>query len=332
MRTRQGMRVLAAGVAVGVMALSGCQYHSKKDTYYLISNNLKLPYWKTVYQGFSKAGMDYGVTALLEGPDTFDIQGELTALKKVVASKPAGILISVSDANMLHDEIGTAIEAGIPVITVDSDAPTSARLFFIGTNNLQAGHLGALRLISKLHDKGNVVFYTIAGQPNLEERLKGYKDALSTHPGIKIVDVFDTKGDSGTAFDQTEAYLGKTGADKIDAFVSLESTAGKSIAEVLKRKNVTDRTVIAMDVNSDTLDLIKDGSIDSTISQKPYTMGYYGLKALDEIHHNAPTKLRTNYGVDSFAPYPMFIDTGTAIVDKNNVDVYLGSAAAAEGK
>ena len=332
MRTIQGMRVLAAGVAVGVLALSGCQYHSKKDTYYLISNNLKLPYWKTVYQGFSKAGMDYGVTALLEGPDTFDIQGELTALKKVVAAKPAGILISVSDANVLHDEIGAAIEAGIPVITVDSDAPTSARLFFIGTNNLQAGHLGALRLISKLHDKGNVVFYTIAGQPNLEERLKGYKDALSTHPGIKIVDVFDTKGDSGAAFDQTETYLGKTGADKIDAFVSLESTAGKSIAEVLKRKNVTDRTVIAMDVNPDTLDLIKDGSIDSTVSQKPYTMGYYGLKALDEIHHNAPTKLRTNYGVDSFAPYPMFIDTGTAIVDKNNVDVYLGSAAAAEGK
>ncbi len=332
MRMKLGTMGLAACVAAGLLGLVGCQYHSKKDTYYLISNNLKLPYWKTVYQGFQKAGADYGVTALLEGPNTFDTQAELEALKKVVAAKPAGILISVSDANLLREEIGTAIAAGIPVITVDSDAPNSARLFFIGTNNLEAGHLGAQRLIAKLHDKGNVVFYTIAGQPNLEERLKGYKDALSTHPGIKIVEVFDTKGDSGSAFDQTEVYLGKTGAEKIDGFVSLESTAGKSIAEVLKRKNATDRTVIAMDVNSDTLDLIKGGSIDSTVSQKPFTMGYYGLKALDEIHHNQPAKFRTNYGVDSFAPYPMFIDTGTAIVDKNNVDLYLGSAAAAEGK
>ena len=37
-----------------------------------------------------------------------------------------------------------------------------------------------------------------------------------------------------------------------------------------------------MDVNPETLSMIGDGTIDSTISQKPYTMGYFGLKALDE--------------------------------------------------
>ncbi len=147
--------------------------------------------------------------------------------------------------------------------------------------------------------------------------------------GIKIVDVFDTKGEAGTAFDQTEEYLGKTGADKIDAFVSLESSAGKGIAEVLKRKNITDRVVIAMDVDADTLNLIKEGAIEATVSQKPFTMGYVGLKALDEVHHNHPKTFRSNYAVDSFAEYPRFVDTGTALVDKYNVDLYLASAAQA---
>jgi ribose transport system substrate-binding protein len=326
---RCGARLILAALAMGVLGMTGCQYHSKQDTYYLISSNLKLPYWKTVSEGFSKAAGEYGVTARIDGPDTYDAQAELAAFQRAVVNKPAGILVSVADAALLRPEINSAIEAGIPVITVDSDAPTSSRLYFIGTNNLEAGHLGGQRLVEKLHDKGNVVFYTIAGQPNLEERLAGYEDVLTAHPGIKIADVFNTKGDPGAAFDQTEQYLGKTGADKIDAFVSLESQAGKGIAEVLKRKNATDRVVIAMDVDSETLNLIKDGAIEATVSQKPFTMGYVGLKALDEVHHNHPKTFRSNYAVDSFAEYPFFVDTGTALVDKYNADLYMASAAQA---
>ncbi len=327
-----GMRFVASSLVLSLVGLTGCQYRSKHDVYYLISNNLKLSYWKAVNAGFVKAAGEYGVTAQLAGPDDFNPQAEADAFTKIASYRPAGILVSVADANLMRPEINSAIEAGVPVITVDSDAPLSNRLYFIGTNNLAAGHLGGQRLVEKLHGKGNVVFYTITGQPNLEERLKGYEEITAQHPEIKIVDIFDTKGDAGSSFDQTEKYMAKTGADKIDAFVCLESSAGSSIAEVLKRKNASDRVLIAMDVNSDTLNSIKDGSIEATISQKPFTMGYVGLKALDEIHHNQPKPFQNNYSVDSFSPYPVFVDTGTAIVDKVNVDIYLASAAAAEGK
>jgi ribose transport system substrate-binding protein len=81
-------------------------------------------------------------------------------------------------------------------------------------------------------------------------------------------------------------------------------------------------------VNPDTLNGIKDGVIDATIAQKPFTMGYVGLKALDEVYHNPPAQLGKDYSSDAFAPYPAFIDTGTSLVDKSNVDVYLAAAAA----
>ena len=86
-----------------------------------------------------------------------------------------------------------------------------------------------------------------------------------------------------------------------------------------------------MDVDEATLNLIKDGVIDSTISQKPYTMAYYGLKALDDIHHY-PIDLKTNYAWNSFAPVPAFVDTGVSLVDKSNVDVFLKSRAEAQSK
>jgi ribose transport system substrate-binding protein len=305
---------------------TGCQSHS---TYILVANNLKLPYWQTVDAGFEKAAADYGATAVLNGPDGLDPQAELEAFRQAVARKPSGILISVADAALFREDINAAVAAGIPVITVDSDAPTSSRLYFIGTDNVAAGRLGGKRLVEKLNGKGNVVFFTYPGQPNLADRLEGYEDEISGHPGIKIIDVIDIKGDAGNAFDATQSYITKTGADKIDAFVSLESTSGKAVAEVLKRAHATDRTLIAMDVDKETLQLIQDGNVEATISQKPFTMGYVGLEALDQIHRYSHKPFKSNYTVDTFAPYPVFVDTGTALVDKVNVDLYLTNAKAA---
>ena len=320
---------MLAFAALAMALIPGCgARHSLKEVYYLIGSNMSANYWQTAVAGFKKAAAQYQVTAKVAGPDSYDPQAELTELKNAIAAKPAGILISVSDASVLTPEINAAIDAGIPVITVDSDAAASRRLYFIGTNNLDAGRLGGQRVIEKLGGKGNVVFFTIAGQPNTEERLKGFKDVFSTRPGISIVDVVDIKGDASAAFDRTQQLLALTGPKKVDAFVCLDSASGKLVADAVNRSGDKSRVVVAWDVNPDTLNGIKDGVIEASVVQKPFTMGFVGLKALDEIYHDPPAQLGKDYSSDAFAPYPAFIDTGTSLVDKSNVDVYLAAAAA----
>ena len=314
-------------VSLGLMFASGCGRHSTKEVYYLVSVNSAMPYWQTVAAGFNNAAAAYKVTAKVVGPENYDPQAELAELQKAVAAKPAGILISAADAQVLQPEIDAAVSAGVPVITVDSDAANSRRLYFIGTNNLEAGRLGGQHLVAKLGGKGNIVVFTFAGQPNTEERLKGIKDVLSSHPDMKIVEVVDVKDDKNAAFDRTQQFMALTGAKKIDAFVSLESASGKIISDAVKRANGNDRVVLAWDVNQDTLDGIKAGTIDATVAQKPFTMGYVGLKALDEIFHDPPAQLNKDFAADSFSHYPVFVDTGTSLVDQNNVDVYISAAA-----
>jgi ribose transport system substrate-binding protein len=315
--------------ALAMMWIQGCgARHSPKEVYYLVATNVSLPYWETAIAGFKAAAAQYNVTAKVAGPDTYDPQGELAEFQKVVAAKPSGILVSVSDAAVMQPGIDAAVSAGIPVITIDSDAAASHRLYFIGTNNLEAGRLGGRRIIAKLGGKGNVVFFTLAGQPNTEERLKGFKDAFAMQSGINITEVIDIKGDASVAFDRTQALLAQTGTKKIDAFVCLDSASGKLAADAIKRTGDTSRELVAWDVNPDTLQSIKDGVIDAAVVQKPFTMGYVGLKALDEIFHDPPAQFNKDYSVDAFAPYPVFVDTGTSLVDKSNVDVYLAAAAA----
>ena len=322
--------LLLALVAVTISLLLGCSRHDNNERYILVTVNSKLPYWQTAAAGLAKAGALYGVKVDVRGPDTYDPQAEVKEFQDAVALKPAGILVSVADSALMQPVINSAIDAGVPVITVDADAPASKRLYFIGTNNLQAGRLGGQRVLDKLHGKGNVVFYTMP-QTNMDERLKGYKDVFADHPNIKILEVFNIKGDAGNAFDRTQHWLTEKGVEHIDAFVCLEASAGKDVAEAIRRNNATDRLIVAMDTDQATLDLVKSGLIDATIAQKPYTMTFYGLKQLDDIHHY-PVDMKKDYATDSFSPFPRFVDTGVSLVDKVNVDLYLQGRQEAQGK
>jgi ribose transport system substrate-binding protein len=317
-------QILLATLAITLpMFLGGCERHSKSESYFLIATNIGLPYWQSAHAGFSKAAAEYGVTEDMRGPDTFTPAIEVDEFRAAVARKPAGILVSVSDPSLMGPEINKAMAAGIPVITMDSDAPDSQRLYFIGTHNLEAGRLGGNRVAAELNGKGNVVFFTMPGQPNLDERLKGYKDVFANFPGIKIVEVFDMKGQSTAAMDKAKEYLARTGAAKINALISLESSSGKDVAEAFKRAKPEGTMLMAMDVDQATLELVKDGTIQATISQKPFTMAFLGLRALDDLHHYPLKPLVRDYGSDASSPIPAFIDTGVSLVDKSNVDKFL---------
>jgi len=315
--------------SVFAATLMGCARHSSAEHFYLVAANTKLAYWQSASAGLDKIAREYDVHADMRGPRAFDPQDEVSEFRSVVALKPNGILVSVADEKLMQPAIDDAINAGIPVITVDSDAPSSKRLYFIGTNNRQAGRLGGHALVQKLGGKGNVVFFTNPGQPNLDDRLNGYKDVLADSPNVHIREVVDIKGESTVAFDYTQHALPLTGKDRVDAFVCLEASAGPEVGEVLRRNNAKDRVVIAMDLNTDTLDDVKQGIIAATIAQKPFTMAYFGVKMLDELFHNPLPSLTTNYSVDPSAPIPAFIDTGSALVDQSNVDQFIQAQKAA---
>lgn len=309
--------------ALAIMLLScGGSQHSADEKYYFVGSNIKIPYWDTAKNGFNRGISAMKVKGEMVGPDTYDQQEELKEFQRVVKLKPSGILLSAAETNLFKADIDAAIASGVPVVTVDSDSPGSKRLFFVGTNNYEAGRMGGRRLVEILKNKGNVIAMTILGQSNVDERLKGYRDVLSDHPGIKIVDVIDTKGDPRVAFDAAEEILSTRKAG-VDAFICLEANSGQEVAEVLHRANVTDKPVMAFDTNEDTLKWVKQGVIAATIAQKPWSMSYVGLQMLDMVHHNPPAVLDHSFAQDSFSVVPNFVDTGATLIDKDNVSTFI---------
>jgi ribose transport system substrate-binding protein len=314
-----------------LMWLAGCggSAHTSTEKYWLVATNIKIPYWQSANTGLQRAAQQIGVKAEMVGPDTFDSKAEHEFFQRVLAEKikPAGIMVSVADPAVMQPDIDGAIGQGVPVITVDSDAPASKRLTFIGTDNYKAGLMGAQLAVKQLQGKGSVVIFTMPEQANLKERLHGYHDGFDGHPGIKIVDTVDIKGDARIAFDHTQDLVEKKGIDKIDGFICLEAIACPEVADVLDRNKIGSKVIVAMDTDLRTLDWIKKDRIAGTIAQKPFTMGFVGVSALDTLHHYPPNPLDKLWAQDPQAPLATTIGTGEMLVDKSNVDAFISSTS-----
>ena len=266
-----------------------------------------------------------GVKAELTGPANFSVNDEVSAFQQAVTQHASGILVSAANPEAFREPIDSAIQQGIPVICVDADSPESKRILFVGTDNLRAGEESGKRMAELLHGKGNVVIITIPGQYNLGDRVRGVEEAFKKYPGIKIRKTIDDKGDSRNAYDAITALL--QGKDKPDGIIGLEASGGAGAADALHRVDLTGKIpIVAFDKDPETLDWIQRGAITATVVQKPYVMSFYGLKFLDDLHHNAVHDFK-DWRTAPTPSMPAWVDAGTAIVDKNNLAAFREAVA-----
>ncbi|HWZ99999.1 MAG TPA: substrate-binding domain-containing protein [Candidatus Dormibacteraeota bacterium] len=326
MRSR---RTLVFTLLVGVtLGAASCQkpYHDEKERYVLVAVTTKLPYWQEAEAGLRDVSQQMGVKAELVGPENFDPQEELRAFQKAVSENPAGILISVSRPDLFQEAINSAVANGVPVITLDADAPESKRVMFVGTDNFRAGQESGKRMAEILHGKGNIVLITIPGQLNLDERVRGVNEALKKYPGVKVIQTMDDNGDPRVANDSISALV--KGKASFEGVLCLEASGGSGAAEALHRLDLQGKIpVVAFDKDPATLDWIERGVITATITQKPYVMSYYGVKFADDLHHNAVHEFK-DWKTAPSGPLPKWVDTGTAVVDKSNLNAFREALAA----
>ncbi|MDE3179142.1 MAG: substrate-binding domain-containing protein, partial [Acidobacteriota bacterium] len=136
----------------------------------------------------------------------------------------------------------------------------------------------------------------------------------------KVEDTINDQGRTETADDAISKMI--AAKKPIDGILCLEASGGPGAAEVLHRLSLADKIkIVAFDKNPETLDWIARGVITGTVAQKPYTMSYYGLTFLDDLHHNAVRQF-ADWRTAPISPLPQSVDTGTAWIDASNVKAF----------
>jgi ribose transport system substrate-binding protein len=307
----------AAALLIGSCAKPN---HTQDERYVFVTTNIDLPYWQEAGAGFLDAAKALGVKAELIGPKGYQPNAELVAFRQLVDEHPTGICLSAARPEIFQQQIDRAISEGVPVICVDADSPDSKRLSYIGTDNNRAGRESVKQMAKLLSGGGAVVVISIPGQKNLDDRVAGVADALANFPAIKLTKMLDDKGDAKVAGELVTGLLQKK--EKLDGIICLEATGGSGAAAALQALNLGGKVaIVAFDDDPETLDWIEKGVIAATIAQKPYVMSYYGLKLLDDLHHNAVHQFK-DWRTALAPPMPTFVDTGTMVIDKNNLREY----------
>jgi ribose transport system substrate-binding protein len=290
------------------------------ETYVEVLALINLPYFIDHKLGLDFAGKELGVKTKFIGPVDYDMTAMVNALEQTIAEKPAGILVVGFDP-ALKPSIDKAIDAGIPVVTLDAEVYGSKRLTFLGTGNVNAGKVGADLLAKAIGGKGKVALLTKVGQSNLEERIQGYKDEFAAkYPDIHIVQIIDDQSDSAKAADGPKAAL-QANPD-LAGVGCVEAAGGVGAATAAKELGNTDKfKIVSMDRDDGTLKFIEDGTIYASVAQKTALMSYLGTKLL-YLYNHAPLPIVADNKAASIIAMPESVDTGTIVIDKNNAKFF----------
>lgn len=291
------------------------------ENYYMVAFSTQEPYFQDAEAGMTAAGALLGVNVQMVGPTGYDAQAEKTELDRVIGMdpSPAGIMVSVSDADVLTPSINSAIARGINVITFDSDAPDSNRLSFVGTNNSDIGEMSAQVTAEQLGDSGGIVIFTTAGQPNLMQRVAGFREAIRGLGNFNVIQEIDTQGDPAVARSSAEELLTGSNRNRVNAIVCMQASSCPEVADVVSSNGIEGKVIIAMDAEEDTLEGIRQGVIQATVAQRPYTMGYVGMRLLGDLHHYPPRAMEAE---GSLSTVPEMMDTGAVVVTAQNLSAF----------
>ena len=168
----------------------------RKLRFAVIPKALDLPVFDYARIGAERAAKELGVEVIWRGPETGDQLKQKEILESFITQRVDGIAISCLNGDFLADTINKAMDAGIPVVTWDADAPTSKRIAFYGVDDKAGGRIMGEEAVKLLNGKGTVALMTSVGATNLQRRLDGVLEVLAKHPGIKVIETFDVKEDT----------------------------------------------------------------------------------------------------------------------------------------
>lgn len=269
------------------------------------------PYWAEVELGVKKAAQDLGIRATFFVPQKEDIPAQLAQIESFIAMGVDGIAVAPSDPTAIAPAIEKAMAKGIPVITLDTDAPQSKRLVYIGTDNYSAGKTAGEVMAQLLGIRGGKVAIGTGSLTamNSLERMKGFMDGIAKNKRIVVVTkpaLCDFE-DTGRAVTLAEQEL-LTYPD-LKGFFGVYAINGPAAAKAIKSAGKTGQVlVVCFDTTPEHMQYIKEGAIAATVGQRPYMMGYKSVEVL--------YKMATN-GVDATLkdlPSNRIIDTGVDVV------------------
>lgn len=306
-----------AAAAVGAASIASAPAQAQSDVSITLIPGLTTDdFYITMNRGAQAAAEALGITVDFQGAEEFEPVLQTPVLDAVIARGPDAILIAPTDSTQLIAPLQRAVDAGIPVITVDTfiddgmyqdgvgdgDFPIS----YIASDNIEGGRIAARAMAEAIDFSGTVYVSNVRpGISTTDQREEGFIDQMGQYEGITVLDTQYNENDASLAASQFAAVLARdpelAGVFGANLFSALGAANG-----VRNAGRSGEVVVVAFDAPQSIVDSIGDGLVDMAIAQHPAEIGYYGVM--------------TAYAHVTGQSVPPAIGTGFTVITADNVD------------
>jgi len=246
-----------------------------------VTNNAS-DFWTIARKGVEKADAELeNVTVEFKMPGEGTAAEQKRIIDDLISTNINGIAISPVDPDNQTQLINETAKKAL-VITQDSDAPSSDRAVYIGTDNVAAGKQAGELIKEALPNGGKIMLFVgKSDAQNAKERAQGIREELQGS-NIEIIDTRTDDTDRARAKSNAADTLVKY--PEVAALVGLWSYNGPAILNAVKDANKAGQVkIICFDEEDETLVGVKEGAIYGTVVQQPYEFGYQAIKMMRAI-------------------------------------------------
>jgi len=259
-------------------------------------------------------GCDYQWT----GSESSNVNEMVNAFNSAISAKVDGIAVALVDLKAFNGPIKKALDAGIPVVGYNADAPDSGRLAYIGQDLFVSGQEMGKHIIDLVGSGDVALFIATPGSLNIQPRIDGAIDTIKKSGKGITYHTVATGAAVPKELSVIDAYW--LGHKDTKGLFAVDAGSTQGVAQVIKKYNIHNQVKGGgYDLLTPTIELLQAGQIDFTIDQQPYLQGF--LPVLELYLYKASQTLT---GLAD-------VNTGLKFLDKETVKPYVSTKSRYEG-
>lgn len=276
-----------------------------------VIKGLDNPFFQSMEKGITDQSSSAGISTTVQAATAVtDTTGQADKLTAIAGQDYSCFIVNPISGTNLVQGLAKLAAAKKTIINIDSPVDATAAkaagatiATYIGTNNEAAGETAATEMI-KLVSTGKVAAIGgIAGDVTSGARITGFTKGIGST--LTLTQTVAANWNRQEALTAAGNVLQAT-PDLKGFFVANDDMALGVVRAVANAGKTGKVRVISVDGISDALTSIKDGGLDATVAQYPYTIGQMGVEACQAVaagktlpaNVDAPVELVTKADAD----------------------------------
>jgi inositol transport system substrate-binding protein len=263
------------------MAFSVPAFADDKPTILVSVPGLSFPFFVHMMKAFKAEAEKQGFVAI-ESDGQVSSPKQTADIEAALAKGVKGIVLSPNDVDAMAPALQEAVDAKVPVVTVDRRVPkVTGILGHVGADNVKGGEAQGNLIVKMFPDGATII--NLQGQ-------SGASPAIDRNKGLH--NVIDKAGDKyKIVFEQTAGFARDKGLSVTESALAGMKTPPQVIVaanddmalgalEAVKARNLKGIAIIGFDALPEALGKVRDGELTATIEQFPGKQSAIGVQIL----------------------------------------------------